>query len=82
MATLYLSMADAVIKHWRANSNAYPKKFILTPAQHQEFVNSRRMGKEAGVVIDGTSFMGVSIEQSETTPGVLVAIDDAEISLQ
>jgi hypothetical protein len=34
MASLFLSMTEAVMNHWKANDNAYPKKFILTPEQH------------------------------------------------
>lgn len=30
--------------HWKANDNAYPKKFILTPEQYDGYVESRRAG--------------------------------------
>ena len=81
MATLYLPMTDAVIKHWRANGNAYPQKFILTQAQHREYVETRRTGI-GGPNIDGRVHMGVPIEIAEGTPGVMVSADGTEVSLQ
>ncbi|WP_259347704.1 hypothetical protein [Variovorax paradoxus] len=41
MANLYLSMTDARIRHWKANGNASPRKFIFTPAEHKEYLESR-----------------------------------------
>jgi len=67
LATLYLPMTDALIKHWRANGNAYPQKFILTPAQHKEHVEARRTGI-GGPNIDGSVQMGVPIEISKGHP--------------
>lgn len=81
MATLYLSMTDAVIKHWRANGNAYPQKFILTPAQHREYAESRRTGI-AGPNVDCGVHMDVPVEIAEGTPGVMVNADGTEVSLQ
>ncbi|HWT21684.1 MAG TPA: hypothetical protein VN280_22510 [Variovorax sp.] len=80
MATLFLPMTDALIKHWRANGNTYPQKFILTPVQHKVYVETRRMGI-GGPNIDGSVHMGVPIEISEGTPGVMVAADGTEVSL-
>lgn len=80
MATLYLSMTDALIRHWKAHDNAYPQKFILTPAQHHEYVESRRKGI-GGHNVDGGIHMGVPVEVTEGTPGVMVAADGAEVSL-
>lgn len=81
MANLYLSMTDALIKHWKANGNAYPRKFILTPAQHKEYVESRRLGIGAHNV-DSSVHMDVPVEIAEGTPGVMVAADGTEVSLQ
>jgi hypothetical protein len=81
MARLYLSMTEGVINHWKANNNAYPQKFILTPAQHKEYAETRRTGI-GGPKTDCSVHMGVPIEISEGTPGVMVAADGAEVSLQ
>ena len=81
MARLYLSMTEGVINHWKANNNAYPQKFILTPAQHREYAETRRTGI-GGPKTDCSVHMGVPIEISEGTPGVMVAADGAEVSLQ
>jgi hypothetical protein len=81
MASLFLSMTEAVINHWKANGNAYPKKFILTPEQHKGYVDSRRAGI-GGAAADVTEHMGVPVEVAEGTPGVMVAADGAEVSLQ
>lgn len=81
MATLYLSMTDALIKHWKAHGNAYPQKVILSPAQHHEYVESRR-GGIGGPNIDGGVHMAVPVEIAEGTPGVMIAADGTEVSLQ
>ena len=81
MARLYLSMTEGVINHWKANNNAYPQKFILTPAQHKEYAETRRVGI-GGPNTDCSVHMGVPIEISEGTPGVMVTADGAEVSLQ
>lgn len=81
MANLYLSMADALIKHWKANGNASPRKFIYTPAQRKGYVESRRLGI-GGHNVDGSIHMDVAVEISERTPGVMVAVDGTEVSRQ
>ncbi|MCR8956262.1 hypothetical protein M0765_000505 [Variovorax sp. S2] len=81
MANLYLSMTDALIKHWKANGNAYPKKFIITSAQHKAYVESRLMGI-GGHNVDGSVHMDVPVEIAEGTPGVMVNGDGSEVSLQ
>ena len=81
MANLYLSMTDALIRHWKVNGNASPRKFIFTPAQHKEYVESRRLGL-GGHNVDGSVHMDVPVEISEGTPGVMVAVGGTEVSLQ
>lgn len=81
MATLFLSMTEAVMNHWKANDNAYPKKFILTPEQHDGYVESRRAGI-GGAKANTSEHMGVLVEVSESTPGVMVAVDGTEVTLQ
>ena len=80
MASLYLPMTDALIKHWRANGNTYPQKFILTQAQHKEYVETGRAGI-SGPNFDGSVHMGVKIEVAEGTPGVMINADGTEVSL-
>ena len=78
MANLFSSMTDAVMCHWKANNNAYPQKFVLSPTQHISYVESRRSG------IGGPNVgehMGVPIEVVEGGPGVMVAANGAEVSL-
>ena len=79
MATLL--MTDALIEHQRANGNANPQKFILTPAQHKEYVESRRTdicGSNVNCAVD----MDVPVEIAEGTPGVMINADGTEVSLQ
>jgi len=80
MATLYLTMTEAVINHWKANNNAYPKKFILTPDQHRGYVESRRAGI-GGAKANVADHMGVPVEVADNTPGVMIAADGSELSL-
>jgi hypothetical protein len=61
-------------EHW------YPKKFILTPEQHKGYVDSRR-ADIGGAAADVTEHMGVPVEVAEGTPGVMVAVDGAKVSL-
>ena len=39
MTTLYLQMTEKLSEHWRANNNAYPQKFVLSPALRAEYVH-------------------------------------------
>jgi hypothetical protein len=80
MQSLYLPMTEKLIAHWRANGNAYPQKFILTPEQHTVYVETRKKGI-GGPNIDGFEHMGVRIEVSDSTPGVMIAADGTEVSL-
>lgn len=81
MVNLFLPMTKAVIAHWKANDNAYPKKFILTPEQHSGYVDARRAGI-GGPKANVAEHMGVPIEVSDSTPGVMVALDGSEVTLQ
>ncbi|MNR12427.1 hypothetical protein D3C85_1287810 [compost metagenome] len=80
MKSLYLPMTEKLIAHWRANGNAYPQKFILTPEQHTVYVETRKNGI-GGPNIDGFEHMGVRVEVSDSTPGVMIAADGTEVSL-
>ena len=60
---------------------AYSKKFVLTPAQRTKYDNSRRMCSAPPDTIDNPKHMGVPIEISGGTPGVMVAADGTEVSL-
>ena len=81
MASLYLSMTAKLSEHWRTNDNVYPQKFILTPAQRAEYDDSRRMCSAPPDTIDNPKHMGVPIQISDTTPGVMVAANGTEVSL-
>ncbi|AVQ81631.1 hypothetical protein [Variovorax sp. PMC12] len=81
MSNLFISMTEAVIRHWKANDNAYPKKFVLAPEQHKGYVASRRAGI-GGPKADVSEHMGVPVEVVEGSPGVMVAADGTEVSLQ
>jgi hypothetical protein len=82
MTTLYLTMTEKLTSHWRANNNAYPQKFVLAPAQRTEYDESRRMCGAPAESIGEPRHMGVLIEISHNTPGVMVAADGTEVALQ
>ena len=72
-------MTEKLSAHWKAHANAYPRKFVMTSAQHEEYV---RVLKLCGSTKeDFRTHMGVPIEVSASTPGVIVAADGSEISL-
>lgn len=81
MASLYLSMTEAVINHWKANCNAYPQKFVLSPAQYEGYARTRRNGI-GGAKANINEHMGIPVEVAEGTPGVMVAADGSEVSLR
>lgn len=84
MATLYLAMTEKLTSHWRANNNAYPQKFMLSPAQRDEYLQClRTMTTNQGKAITAAErHMGVLIEVAENTPGVMVAADGVEVALR
>jgi len=84
MATLYLTMTEKLISHWRANNNAYPQKFVLSPALRDEYLQCLRTmtTNRAKTITAPDRHMGVLIEVAENTPGVMVAADGTEVALQ
>jgi len=83
MTTLYLQMTDKLSAHWRAHNNAYPRKFVLSPAQREEYVRCLQLITIPGERdMSATKHMGVPIEINEASPGVIVAVDGTEIPLQ
>lgn len=82
MTTLYLTMTEKLTAHWKANSNTYPQRFVLTPAQRHEYDESCRMCGAGPDFTGAPKHMGVPIEVTENTPGVMVAADGTEVTLQ
>lgn len=83
MSTLYLNMTEKLSAHWRANGNAYPQKFVLSPALRDEYVRclgllADNKGKAPAMP---AKHMGVPIEVSDASPGVMVAADGSEVAL-
>lgn len=82
MSFMYLKMAEALAMYWRKNKGVYPKKFVLTQVQFLDYDQSRRLfGGPSGGSYHHTH-MGVPIEISSSTPGVMVAADGTEIMLR
>ena len=83
MTTLYLQMTEKLSEHWRANNNAYPQKFVLSPALRAEYVHCLELMTIPGERdMRATKHMGVRIEIDEASPGVMVAADGAEVALR
>lgn len=78
MAHIYDQLLTAVKAHWKAHENAYPQKFILSPADNavlrdaRESINKAVTGKE---LADHSKFMDVKIEVREGSPGEVVDKD-------
>lgn len=86
---LHFLIIDRLREHWKAHDNKYPQRVILTPAQHQTMNDWRYMATRRETdpskgprAQAGEKFMGVPIEHSETTPGVMVDVNGVEIPLQ
>lgn len=84
MTTLYLSMTEKLSAHWRANNNAYPQKFVLSPALRDEYIKCLSLvtSNQGKTITLPDKHMGVLIEVTENTPGVMVAADGTEVTLQ
>lgn len=79
---LYYSMTERSSDRRSARGGAYPEKFVLNPLQHNEYLHCvELLGQAIGKTIDPTSHMGVRIEIDQNSPGVMVAADGSEVSL-
>lgn len=80
---LYYTMTEMFSDHRSARRGDYPEKFVLNPWQHNEYLRCVALLSQAvGKAIDPTSHMGVRIEVGANSPGVMVAADGSEVSLQ
>ncbi|WP_332778468.1 hypothetical protein [Polaromonas sp.] len=78
---LYYTMTERFSDHLGARG-AYPEKFVLNPSQHNEYLRCvALLSQSIGKAIDPTLHMGVRIEIEENSPGVMVAADGSEVSL-
>lgn len=84
MAHIYETLVVALRGHWKAHAEAYPQKFILSPAQHRELtetVASVRKGIAVAPAPDPKKFMGAKLEIQDGSLGVMVAVDGVETPL-
>lgn len=86
---LHFLIIERLREHWKAHDGKYPQRVLLTPAQHQQMNDWRTMSRTGEMdkskypkAEAGEKFMGVLIEHSDTTPGVMVDVNGAEIPLQ
>jgi len=80
--SLYYAMTEKFSDHL-STSGAYPEKFVLSPVLHDEYLRDVTLvGQAVGKDIDPTTHMGIRIEVDENSPGVMVAADGTEVSLQ
>lgn len=85
MPHIYENLVQAVQAHWKAHANAYPQKFVLSPAQHAELDEARRAIRRAVTgqqLPDGEPFLGVPLEVAPGSAGEMVAIDGTVSSLE
>jgi hypothetical protein len=81
---IYETLLTALRGHWKAHAEAYPRKFILSPAQHKELTDtiaSVRKGIAASPASDHMKFMGARLEIRADYPSVMVSVDGAETPL-
>lgn len=78
MSNIYESAVAAIRDHWKKHDNQYPRKLVISTAQHQSLMGQRKLG-QIGI---GTSnelptdqFMGTPIEIDDSTPASVVAVD-------
>lgn len=84
MAHIYDHLLAALKAHWKAHNNAYPQKFILSPADNEVLKDARGSINKAVTGKDfsaHTTFMDVKIEARDSSPGIVVAVDGTETPL-
>ncbi len=85
MANIYDALVGAISQHWKDHDNKYPLNAVLSPAQLDALGELRRIGRVALATQDAAMerdrFMGVPLEIDPASPGVLVAIDGAQIAV-
>lgn len=78
MAHIYDRLLTALKAHWTAHENAYPQKFILSPADNEVLKSARGSINKAVTGKDfsaHTTFMDVKIEVRDGSPGEIVDKD-------
>jgi hypothetical protein len=84
MAHIYDHLLAALKAHWKAHNNAYPQKFILSPADNEVLKDARGSINKAVTGKDFSThatFMDVKIEVRDGSPGIVVAVDGTETPL-
>jgi len=84
MPHIYEQLLTALKAHWKAHNNAYPQKFIISPADNATLKDARasiNVAVTGKPLDDHTTFMGVKIEVNDSSPGVMVAGDGTETPL-
>lgn len=78
MSNIYDIAVAAIRDHWKTHDNRYPRKLVLSTAQHQALMGQRKLG-QIGIgtanELPTDSFMGVPLERDDSTPPVVVAVD-------
>jgi hypothetical protein len=78
---LYMTMSEMFSDHL-GKTGAYPEKFILSTLLHRQYLRDWVLMRQIVTTrIDPTNHMGVPIEISEGTPGVMIAADGTKVSL-
>lgn len=78
MAHIYNKLTSALQAHWKAHNKAYPKKFVISSAEHAVLSDARSSVRKAVTgkdVDDQFEFMGVKLEVDDSSPGVVVDKD-------
>lgn len=84
MAHIYEKLLSALKTHWKAHSNAYPQKFVISSSDFAALKDARSSTRKAVTgndVDDHTKFMGVKLEISDSAPGAVVDKDGTEMPL-
>ncbi|RYH68078.1 MAG: hypothetical protein EON54_02905 [Alcaligenaceae bacterium] len=84
MAHIYEQLLTALKAHWKAHSNAYPQKFIISSADNGTLKDTRasiNIAVTGKPLDDHTTFMGVKLEVNDASPGVVIAVDGTETPL-
>lgn len=85
MSSIYDNVISAIKQHWQAHGNQYPRKIVLTSAQHRSLMDIRRIGRTALAAtgeIEVDRFMGTPLEIDDASAGIVVSLDGEQVALQ
>jgi len=86
MSDIYMTVVHALRAHWKAHSDAYPQKIVLSQTQAERLLELQQIGMvpfpDARSTPRIDRFMGTAIEIDPSSAGMLIAHDGTQVPLE